>query len=263
MVTSGKGLACFNNFLRERLCVIGGQLPDCFGCCRIYELYRIFLHLGIRGMFLLVVTNNVVGRILLIFLFELRKWIHDLVMLNDIVSFCFLLQSGVLLIHSLVHVCLPNKITWRYTKDICLFHQEEIIRARSCRSFDSLEYLHLRFLWETKCPWTLFLQATFAWRQNPFRRLSVVLKEKDTNRPQVADGCVETTFIDGEYLAIFSELFTRAVTSDDGFTSFAVHGVWASLNNLRPKEMNKGKGVCIAFLYYNHFSIKQLGVVFF
>ena len=74
MVTSGIVLACFNNFLREQLCVIGGQLPDCFGCCRIYEMYRIFLHLGIRGMFKFVVTNNiVVARILLIFLFELRK----------------------------------------------------------------------------------------------------------------------------------------------------------------------------------------------
>ncbi|KAK2568653.1 hypothetical protein P5673_006615 [Acropora cervicornis] len=63
MVTSEKRLACCNNFLREQLRVIVGQFPDCFGCCRIYELYRIFLHLGIRGMFLAVVTNNiVVGR---------------------------------------------------------------------------------------------------------------------------------------------------------------------------------------------------------
>lgn len=67
--------------------------------------------------------------------------------------------------------------------------------------------------------------SDFRVKAEPLLRLSVVLKKKDTNRPQVADGCVETTLIDGEYLAIFSELFTRATTSDSGFTSFAVHGV--------------------------------------
>ena len=68
--------------------------------------------------------------------------------------------------------------------------------------------------------------SDFYMKAEPFSSFVRRVEEKrDTNRPQVADGCVETTFIDGEYLAIFSELFTRATTSDSGFTSFAVHGL--------------------------------------